>query len=122
MSEEDYKLPAEEAEEFPILGANIPPTTPRMERDEETEEDLLREQEEELQRQQAALARRMREKKIKKQQQQFMLDRICELLFDVGPYSQPGHPFTNWMNSQGINQVSTLAAPAKPRDFSVNGI
>ena len=42
MSEEDYKLPAEEAGEFSVLGANIPPTTPRMERDEETEEELLR--------------------------------------------------------------------------------
>ena len=86
MSEEYYKLPAEEVEEFSILGANIPPTTPRMERDEETEEELLKEQEEELQRQQAALARRMREKRIEKQQQQqqFMLDHICELLLEVG--------------------------------------
>ena len=36
MSEEDYKLPAEEAEATPFWEASVPPT-PRMERDEDVE-------------------------------------------------------------------------------------
>jgi hypothetical protein len=63
----------------------------------------------------------MREKKIKQQQQSFMMDQVCELLFGVGLYSQPTHPFTNWMNSQGIDTVSTLAALQDQETFQAMG-